>query len=493
MGTFCGSDKREVKIIGSDKIIDAIEFYDVIVNIQSIKEIIRGWNIKFNKRVTNYDEFIKIKENEKVLKIGIIGNSNKGKSFILSKLSHIDLPFGTSIKTEGLSIKYPDLKEYKNRKIVLLDSAGLETPVTRKNNKNMNDKEKKDENIENIEKHIKKNGEYFMEESREKLLTELFLQNYIIHNSDILIVVVGILTYSEQKLLNRIKIDLKNANLNKTLFIIHNLMTYTTNEQVEDYIDNVLLKSATFELEKHEHIDVKTQIPNGVRFYEKYTTQPIFHLIFANEYSEAGKYYNNYTLSFLENSFEKIVGLGGFDVINTIKKRFKEISKDIIENLKDEIVFDDTNKNLIKLKKPQKITLKRCFIDELGFSNIRASGFTPNYSYYFNNINKQIIVDIEAPGNCDLVSTVSLDGEYIIIKITGNKNLNEKQAIIRGREFGQFSLDIPLKLRDLYIKQSGKELVFKNQEPKIEKKDGVFTIVYQLEESFLTGGLSPKY
>ena len=74
MGTFCGSDKRPVKIIGHDKIIDAIEFYDVIVNIQSIKEIIRGWNIKFNKRVTNYDKFIKIKENEKVLKIGIIGN-----------------------------------------------------------------------------------------------------------------------------------------------------------------------------------------------------------------------------------------------------------------------------------------------------------------------------------------------------------------------------------------------------------------------------------
>ena len=157
MGTFCGSDKRQVKIIGNDKIIDAIDFYDVIVNIQSIKDIIRGWNIKFNKRITNYDEFIKIKENEKVLKIGIIGNSNKGKSFILSKLSHIDLPFGTSIKTEGLSIKYPDLKEYKNRKIVLLDSAGLETPVTRINN-NVNEKEKKDENNENIEKHIKKNG-----------------------------------------------------------------------------------------------------------------------------------------------------------------------------------------------------------------------------------------------------------------------------------------------------------------------------------------------
>ena len=495
MGTFCGSDKRQVKIIGNDKIIDAIDFYDVIVNIQSIKDIIRGWNIKFNKRITNYDEFIKIKENEKVLKIGIIGNSNKGKSFILSKLSHIDLPFGTSIKTEGLSIKYPDLKEYKNRKIVLLDSAGLETPVTRINN-NVNEKEKKDENNENIEKHIKKNGEYFMEKSREKLITELFLQNYIIHNSDILIVVVGLLTYSEQKLLNRIKIDLKNAKLNKTLYIIHNLMTYTTIKQVEDYIDDILLKSATFELEKHEQVDVQTQTPNGVRFFEKYTntTQPIFHLIFANEYSEAGKYYNKYTLSFLKNSFEKIIGLGGFDVLNTVKKRFKEISKDIIENLnKDEIKFDDTNKNLIKLNNPQQIILKRCFIDELGFSNIRASGFTPNYSYYFNNITKQMIVDVEAPGNCNLDSSVSLDGEYIVINISGNKKLYEKQAIISGREFGHFSLDIPLRLRDLCIKQSGRELVFKNEEPKIEKKDGIFTIVYQLEESILKGGLSPKY
>jgi HSP20 family molecular chaperone IbpA len=296
------------------------------------------------------------------------------------------------------------------------------------------------------------------------------------------------LTHSEQKLLNKIKYELKNAKLNKTLYIIHNLMTYTTIEQVETYIKDILLKSATFELEKHDHIDVKTQTPNGVRFYEKYTTQPIFHLIFANEYSEAGKYYNNYTLSFLENSFEKIVGLGGFDVLNTIKKRFKEISKDIIENLKDEIVFDDTNKNLIKLKKPQKITLKRCFIDELGFSNIRASGFTPNYSYYFHNINKQIIIEVEAPGNCNLDSSISFNGEYIIIKIKGKKTLNEKQAINNGREFGNFSLDIPLKLRDLYIKQSEKELVFKNQEPKIEKKDGIFTIVYQLEESILTGG-----
>ena len=84
------------------------------------------------------DNFIKHK-NEELIRIGVIGNSNKGKSFILSKISKIPLPSGTSIKTEGLSIKYPDLKKYINRKIVLLGSAGLETPVL----KNLDDDEKK--------------------------------------------------------------------------------------------------------------------------------------------------------------------------------------------------------------------------------------------------------------------------------------------------------------------------------------------------------------
>ena len=35
----------------------------------------------------------------------------------------MQLPTGMSIKTEGLSIKYPELKDYKNRKIALIDST----------------------------------------------------------------------------------------------------------------------------------------------------------------------------------------------------------------------------------------------------------------------------------------------------------------------------------------------------------------------------------
>ena len=86
------------------KDINFMDYYDVIININSIKNIIKGWEIKMSENgKKNYDNFKK----EKVLKIGVIGNSNKGKSFLLSKISKMDLPSGTSIRTEGQSIKYP--------------------------------------------------------------------------------------------------------------------------------------------------------------------------------------------------------------------------------------------------------------------------------------------------------------------------------------------------------------------------------------------------
>ena len=74
----------------------------------------------------------------------------------MSKLSQISLPSGADIKTEGLSIKYPELEGHENRNIVLLDSAGLETPVLNKERKIESDSD--DENNENSENN-KDNGQ----------------------------------------------------------------------------------------------------------------------------------------------------------------------------------------------------------------------------------------------------------------------------------------------------------------------------------------------
>jgi len=56
--------------------------------------------------------------------------------------------------------------------------------------------------------------------SRDKIFTDLFLRKYIINYSDVLILVVGALTYSDQKLLNKIKTEMRIDKLNKTLYVI---------------------------------------------------------------------------------------------------------------------------------------------------------------------------------------------------------------------------------------------------------------------------------
>ena len=100
-------------------------------------------------------EYDKLK-NLKVIRIGAIGGYNKGKSLVLSKLSKMDFPEG---RTKGLCIKYSDNLENNNeRRFVLLDSIGFENII----------------NGDNI-------------------------------NENILLFVVGIMNYYEQKYLNRIK------------------------------------------------------------------------------------------------------------------------------------------------------------------------------------------------------------------------------------------------------------------------------------------------
>ena len=67
---------------------------------------------KYNEKgLENYKKY----KDKDLIVIGALGNNIKGKSFLLSKISKIQLLTGTSINTEGLSVKYPDLKGYKGR------------------------------------------------------------------------------------------------------------------------------------------------------------------------------------------------------------------------------------------------------------------------------------------------------------------------------------------------------------------------------------------
>ena len=399
---------------------DSTKYYDIIICIESLLGIESGWKVKSCDRGKQLYEKMK---NEPIVKVGVIGLRNKGKSFLLNKFLNKSLPKGTSIKTEGLSIKYPSESDLRNlRNYILLDSVGFEMPLL------------------DYEKKLKKlNREEALSQleiiAKDKTLTELFLQNFIISSCDMLFLVVGVLTYPEQKLLNRIEKTLKTMidtdKIYKKLFVIHNLESFVEREQVEGYIDEYLKNSATFELKENNYIktgneDKKKKNKNNKFFVETFdandkTQLQVYHLIMANDFSNAGEYYNNFTINFLKENLNSFTNIQSFPVIEKIKESFIKFSKDAFEkefNKEDVTIADDLT---IKLNPEKKILFKKCLIDEMGFSNFYGSGFEPKYWVYKDK--DKLDITFESSGK---VKQIEPNYEYkndLIITISGNKEM----------------------------------------------------------------------
>ena len=431
-------------------------FYDVIIDINSIKHLDIGWKIKMSEEgKNNYNKY----KNNACRKIGVIGNENKGKSTILQRISNFNLPTGVSIKTEGLSIKYPEMEDYPNLDVVLLDSAGLETPVLKYEINN---------DIDNENLNIS-----FAEQSRDKILTEIFLQTFIIKHSDILLLVFGKLSYDEQKLLNKIKNDIENVKRKEPLIIIHNLKEFESLKQIEDYIDNTLKKSLTFIIEE-QHLMSKDKTKSDWKYFIELNNKiKIYHLIYAKEGTEAGEFYNKETIEFIISLAQSIPCLNKFDIIDSIKSSFCAISENILENsIKPEDIIHNED-DRIKLKSSEtKVILKKCLIDELGISNFLCNGFEPKYDYYIKD--DKIFVNIELPGEYDEIEgELEKEGAYQFITISGNKKNNNSNDgatnFFNKRDYGNFSIRIKLEKVNL----------IDNPEFTLEKGIGCF--IYPLE------------
>ena len=447
-------------------------FYDIIININSILKVKTGWEIEMSEEgEKKYEQF----RDKELIVIGVVGNMNNGKTFVLSKLSKIKLPSGTSINTKGISVKYPELANNENRKYILLDSAGLEAPIL-----------KSGEEKEDFDDLIEKNNKFKLK-ARDIIITESFLQNFIISNSNILLLVVDYLTTSEQKLINKIKEEIIKRKKEKKLFIIHNLKTYIKKEQVKKYINEVLLQSGTFELKAHEEVTAERTRIEGEHFTEKETKGiKVYHLLFAADYSEAGEIYNKYTIQFIEKQYSDVFTKKKFDVIEQIKEQFVAISPKILKEkveINDFISNEEAKENkIIGLNNNEKqITLKRCFVDELGFQIFKGSGFEPLYNFF--KTDKYLEIRVEIPGNVDVkkVGRAEYIGDLTHISIIGEKKRdklpkNKDDNIESTREYGEFNVDITFKTEEFKIKSVPKTQTIKN---------GILYVKYEIEEEII--------
>ena len=470
---------------------ESTKIYDIIININAMKSLLdKGWKEEFPNDKSIYEEK---KDKESVI-VSVIGNANKGKSFILAKLSDVDLPSGFEIQTKGLSVKYPTIE---NKNIILLDTAGFQTPLVENDVYILSE----DKDTLQEEKYLNEVTEL----SRDKQMTECLLQKFVLTQANILICVVGELTYSEQKFLNKIKKDIQD----KRLFVVHNLQNFTKKEQVVNYIKDILMISLTFKLKEYVMINFENQNENekknNLYYLEQFeedkedeNTQiehDIVHLIMANDKSEAGDYYNESTIKYLKNQISTFVGIKKFPIEEKLKKFLFNISKEIMEEQIKNINDINTDDNRIKLD-GEAFKLKKCLVDELGINNFVGTQYRPKYRYFKSGDGKSFFIQFIMCGSVsDLrVKVDQIEGNYYFT-ITGKKNLekpndnsnkteendnsNEKEKEkgkcidqFNKREEGPFILD---------FKVSTNQILLSNTKVKSRKKDnGIITLEFSL-------------
>ena len=428
----------------SEKLPDA---YHIIIGANSILSLNNdGWEIKYPKKKEVYEDL----KTKPMIIVGVVGNRNKGKSFILGKLTDYKVPQGFSIKTEGISVCFGDKEDHC---IAILDSAGQEVPLLQSANNLI------------LEKCL-----------RDKLITEKFLEEFTIHTSDVLILVVGNITLNEQKILTRIKNSLQKEK--KNIYVIHNLQNYQRKEQVEDYIENTLKKLYGIKIVENSFQNIKGD------YHKKYYVEErekITHLIFINDYCIDADYYNYPTIEFLKKNLDVVQNRTHFSVVEKCKEFFLKIQSEFLE---EPITNDDFDKDENKIKVKEKdIKLKKVFIDEIG-KTIANDPENPNYYYYTEK--NDLIINVELPGpNPSIKTKMISEGEFYIFSFTGEKSGNtsdnkEKHILsknLKDKVPFKFSILIPKKDITILPNDKGKLQFYERSE---QNDQGIFTFKYHI-------------
>ena len=460
-------------------------------------------------KINSYTKYDQWREQDRPV-IGVIGQGNKGKSFLLSKVADFALPTGHNIITKGISVKYIDLTE--TARYILLDSAGSSTPLLETTNFSL------DMGIEPEEARKKVNAI-----CRDKTQSEIFLQNFVIEHSNIIIAVVGQMTYSEQKMLNRIK---KYGN--KTLYVIHNLMNFETKEQVENYIDETLKKLMSCELKEQTFVifnedagtSEKEQDEQNKLYYTEYLKtndkeKTVTHIILASDRSEeTKKYYNEPGIKYLKKLLQANTTGKKVDIIQktieylaktsgefmekplvgplqTKKRTKKEEEKKEEEKKEEEDVQnifyeEDPNEGNKIIVKGTEIQLKKILITEIGESSYLGSGYEPRTSAMIKTIGdkKKLLIDLEITGvQPKITMRFKNESDFFYFHCKGEKKIPNAPSSSLSTQYKMkneainFRFKVPL--GSVNINKNSQKIEYFTKK---KEYNGIVRVTYEIEE-----------
>ena len=326
--------------------------YDIIIDITSIKKLNEpGWKIKYK----NKDK--KEGLNGKKIVVSVLGNSNRGKTYLMQKLSGNSLENGYQIQTKGLSLKFND-------DIIYLDTAGTNVPLlVEKDGKRPNEDE-----IQNVRLC--------------QIITNYLLQKFVIEFADIIICVVGMLNSKEQIFLNKIKKLCENT---KKLIVIHNLVKCESSQDIQKYKNDVLFKMITCKLKEKT---IPNFNENKKNIFDKYFIEEdnpsVKHFLFANDEQKEGdkrnddlEKYNKATLNYIRTCI-KMERKKNKNLFNSFLAHIKNISSYVLKN---EIEPKLEGEDLIKCKEKE-IIPREIRADELDNIIFIGKDYEPSHKFY---------------------------------------------------------------------------------------------------------------
>ena len=413
-----------------------------------------------------------LEEEDKTI-VGILGFGNVGKSYLLSLFTGEDLPVGDSIHTKGISMK-------KIGHFIILDSEGIEAPLTKSNiSKDIYPKE----NL--IDKTINESDFLIEKIARDKKAVELFIQDFIIEKSHILVIVVGQLTLQEQKLINRVVTMSKN----KVVYVIHNLKNFYSKEQILDYIENTFKKNVFFHGKNftEQNYKLKKDLANKAEEYNKYyheiyehsdySQTKVLHFIMGSNVKESKTYNFNKTVhDFFKNEISIYNGCR-FNFLKELQKFIVDRGSKYIESIelgkfpfyKDDIkLIKEGEVKYISIKNENN-RIKKYNMNQLGFSQFYGALYSPNFICYEetdkDTQKRKLIVEINTPGrgfefDQPKREEIFNDGHKIVLSFTGNKKLKEYNDFELGLsniDSGNFRIDVYLDY-DLYPLKEGAQV-----------------------------------
>ena len=438
--------------------------YDLVVDIKSIYELNKGWKIYHYGKKANISRTKNYDPKEKYI-ISVIGNANRGKTFLLRLLSAFEQlkeVSKNSITTLGLSMKFPKEKEF-----ILLDTVGFNAPLLIDENN-----EKKD--IRDL------SGDKFNKIihtiTRGQIITNYLLQNFIINEADIVICLIAQLNFSEQIFLNQIRTQCEGK---KSLYVVHNLMHLKVKDEIEKYLEETLLKSYTFDLEKIKIPKFEEDDSFSYYFREKSQSnnqninKDVLHFILGNEEKPELKYYNKTTIEYLKDIIQTNFSSEHKKILNSLKDYIQETSGEIFKNPLNSIHLSDKE---IKCE-VEKLQTKDIAINELEKVTFIEEKFKPQYRYYVmaNDLYIEILV-------CSKTELIECNFEYIndsvnfIIKAIKLKDTPKEKTkvFLERRKYGEFEIKFSMDLNEYNIKS-----IIEEREQSIKK--GIIRIKYPIE------------